>query len=73
METEDFLDADGDVPDDDELEHPTAPNVVNDTVFEAAYTVSLGALHHAPFSFRVEAGDVLGHDTLTDSVKVRLK
>ena len=49
------------------------PNVVNDTVFEAAYTVSLGALHHAPFSFRVEANDVLGHDRLTDSVNVRLK
>lgn len=36
METEDFLDADGDVPDDDELEHPTAPNVVNDIGFDPA-------------------------------------
>ena len=49
------------------------PAVVNDTVFDAVYTVPLGALRHTPFSFRVAASDVLGHDTLTDSVNVRLR
>lgn len=49
------------------------PNAVNDTVFDAVYTVALGPLHHTPFSFRVAASDLLGHDTLTDSVNVRLK
>jgi hypothetical protein len=46
---------------------------VHDTVFDAVFTVPLAPLHHTPFSFRVEASDVLGHDTLTDSVNVRLK
>jgi hypothetical protein len=49
------------------------PDVVNDTVFDAVYTVPLGTLGHRPFSFRVTAGDVLGHDTVTDSIRVRLK
>lgn len=49
------------------------PSVVNDTVFDAVYTVALGPLHHRPFSFRVAAGDVLGRDTVTDSISVRLK
>jgi hypothetical protein len=49
------------------------PDTVNDTVFDALYTIPLGSLRHKPFSFRVAAGDVLGHDTVTDSVTVRLR
>ncbi len=49
------------------------PDTVDDTVVDAVYTVALGQLHHKPFSFRVAAGDVLGHDTVTDSITVRLK
>jgi len=49
------------------------PVGVNDTVLDAIFTVTLGPPHHTPFSFRVEANDVLGHDTLTDSVTVRLR
>lgn len=48
-------------------------DTVHDTVADVSYAISLGALRHQPFSFRVAAGDVLGHDTLTDSVNVRLK
>ncbi len=48
-------------------------DTVNDTLFDAVYTVSLGALRHRPFSFRVAAGDVFGRDTVTDSVAVRLQ
>jgi len=50
---------------------PTSP--VNDTMFDAIYSVALGTLGHKPFSFRVAASDVLGHDTVTDSIRVRLK
>ena len=49
------------------------PDTVNDTLFVASYPVSLGALRHQPFSFRVQAVDVLGRDTVTDSVLVRLR
>lgn len=49
------------------------PDTVNDTVFDAVFTVPLGSLRHRAFSFRVAASDVLGRDTLTDSVNVRLK
>jgi hypothetical protein len=48
-------------------------DTVNDTVFNATFPIALGPLRHQRFSFRVAAGDILGHDTLTDSVIVRLK
>ena len=47
-------------------------DTVDDTVFDAVYTVALGSLRHRPFGFRVEAGNILGRDTVTDSVHVRL-
>jgi len=50
-----------------------ADTAVDDTVFMAVYTIALGELHHRPFSFRVYAANVIGRDTLTDSVTVRLK
>ena len=49
------------------------PDVVHDTVYDAIFTVALGQLHHQPFSFRVSAGDILGRDTVTDSITVRLR
>jgi len=49
------------------------PDTVDDTVFDAVYTVALGSLHHRPFGFRVEANNILGRDTVTDSVHVRLR
>lgn len=49
------------------------PQVVNDTAFDGVFTIALGALHHRPFSFRAFAGNILGRDTLTDSVTVRLR
>lgn len=48
-------------------------STVHDTVADLFYTVALGGLHHRSFSYRVAAGDVLGHDTVTDSVTVRLR
>jgi len=48
-------------------------DTVNDTAFDATYAIALGALRHRPFGFRVEAQDVLGRDTVTDSVHVRLQ
>ena len=50
-----------------------SPDTVNDTVFDAIYTVDLGPLRHQPFGFRVEASNLLGRDTVTDSVHVRLQ
>jgi hypothetical protein len=44
---------------------------VNDTVFDGLFPVPLGSLHHKAFAFRVAAGDVLGRDTVTDSISVR--
>jgi len=48
-------------------------STVHDTVADLIYTVALGGLHHRPFSYRVAADDVLGRDTVTDSVTVRLR
>ena len=48
-------------------------DTVNDTLFDALYPVPLAGLQHRPFSFRVAAGDVLGRDTVTDSINVRLQ
>ncbi len=45
---------------------------VNDTVFYGSFPVPLGSLHHQPFSFSVVAADVLGHDTTTAVVHVRV-
>jgi hypothetical protein len=44
-----------------------------DTVFRALYPVPLGSLGHRPFSFAVTAADILGRDTTTASVTVRLR
>jgi hypothetical protein len=44
-----------------------------DTVFHALYPVPLGSLHHRPFSFAVAAADIMGHDTTTPSVTVRVR
>lgn len=49
------------------------PIEVRDTVADLIYTIALGGLHHRPFSYRAAATDVLGHDTVTDSVTVRLR
>ena len=49
------------------------PAFPNDTAYHALYPVGLGALHHQPFSFVVSAANVLGYDTATASVNVRLK
>ncbi len=43
-----------------------------DTVFTGSFPVPLASLHHQPFSFSVLAGDVLGHDTTTAVVNVRV-
>jgi hypothetical protein len=51
------------------LAFPTSE--VNDTVFDALYTVALGPLRHKAFSFRVAASDLLGHAAVTDSISVR--
>lgn len=48
-------------------------DTVRDTVFDAVYTVLLAPLRHQPFSFRVAATDLLGRETVTDSIVVRLK
>jgi len=48
-------------------------DTTRDTLVDVLYAIPLGTLHHRPFSYRVAAADVLGHDTLTDSVTVRLK
>jgi hypothetical protein len=45
----------------------------SDTVFFGIYPVPLASLRHQPFSYRVHAADVLGHDTTTQSVNVRLR
>lgn len=44
-----------------------------DTVFHALYPVPLGSLHHQAFTFAVVAADIMGHDTTTPSVTVRLR
>ena len=44
-----------------------------DTVFEGFFSIPLAGLRHQPFSFTVTAGDILGHDTTTQSVTVRLR
>ena len=44
-----------------------------DTVFHGLFPVPLGSLRHQPFSFAVTAADILGHDTTTPSVTVRLR
>lgn len=41
-----------------------------DTTALVFWTVALGSLHHQSFTFQVVAGDILGHDTTTRSVKV---
>ena len=46
---------------------------VRDTVADVVFTIALGALHHHAFSYRVAADDVLGHDTVTDSITVRVR
>ncbi len=43
-----------------------------DTVFTGSFPVPLASLHHQPFSFSVLAGDVMGHDTTTAVVNVRV-
>jgi hypothetical protein len=48
----------------------TAPH---DTTFLALYPIALGPLHHQAFSFAVYAADILGYDTTTASVTVRLR
>ena len=48
------------------------PDTVDNTVFDAVYRVALGPLRHQPFGFRVEANNIPGRDTVTDSVHVRL-
>jgi hypothetical protein len=53
------------------LAYPTAHPM--DTVFHGLFPVPLGSLHHQPFSFTVNAADILGHDTTTPSVTVRLR
>ncbi len=49
------------------------PAFPNDTAYHALYAVPLGSLRHQPFSFVVSAANVLGLDTATASVNVRLK
>ena len=46
---------------------------VRDTAIDLLYRIPLAAVGHQGFSFRVAAGDVLGHDTVTDIVTVRLR
>lgn len=48
----------------------TAPH---DTTFLALYQIALGSLHHQAFSFTVYAANILGYDTTTASVTVRLR
>jgi len=47
--------------------HPT------DTVLHGLFSVPLGSLRHRPFSFMVTAADIMGHDTTSPSVTVRLR
>lgn len=44
-----------------------------DTTVLVFFPVPLGPLRHRPFSFAVVAADLLGHDTTTKSVNVRLR
>ncbi len=44
-----------------------------DTVFVGVFSIPLAGLRHQPFSFTATAGDILGHDTTTQSVTVRLR
>lgn len=45
----------------------------NDTTFEAVIQVPLAALHHQPFSYAVTAANILGRDTTTASINVRVR
>jgi hypothetical protein len=44
-----------------------------DTVFHGFFSVPLASQRHQPFSFVVVAADILGHDTTTGSVTVRVR
>jgi hypothetical protein len=44
-----------------------------DTLFQAIVTVALGPLKHKTFSFSVNAANLLGKDTTTSSVNVRVQ
>ncbi len=44
-----------------------------DTVFVGIYPIPLASLHHQPFSYAVAAADILGRDTTTQRVTVRLR
>ncbi len=46
------------------------PVYPQDTTVLVFWPVTLASLHHQAFTFQVAAGDVLGHDTVTKSVKV---
>ncbi len=46
------------------------PVFPRDTTVLVFWPVTLASLHHQPFTFQIVAGDVLGHDTVTQSVKV---
>ncbi len=44
-----------------------------DTLYRAIITVTLGPLKHTTFSFAVNASNILGKDTTTSSVNVRVQ
>lgn len=45
----------------------------NDTLYQATITVALAPLKHRTFSFAVNAANILGEDTTTSSVNVRVR
>ena len=49
------------------------PFYSGDTLFQAIIPVSLGPLKHQTFSYAVNASNILGRDTTTSSVNVRVR